>query len=420
MATNDTIPTREKLVVALAATTRMATGILMGTSLAVFIGERGSPFAVSMVATAYWLGLMLFAPVWGALADITGRRRAVLVATGLAATLAVAPLVFVGGVWGPIALRWLYAVFAAGFAPVMLSIVSTHGGQTGRGRSIGFFNSAYALGFMSGQLGAGVLIGLFLPAELFGVVVVISLLSTLAVGLLADPTPSPTDSLSPSALLSEIRSRLFPSIQDRSVLREKGLRWLYVALGLRNMTVLGVGSLLPPYLIGDLGVTAFVMGVVLALNPGGQTIFMYIFGRVSDTMGRKPLIIIGMVGSALHALGVAAAILPASVLVRAVVAAIAVFLLGAAYSAMTVGALAFIGDIAPTVRQGELMGLRTTAKGAGGVFGPVLLGTIATYTSYATAFAAGSTLALAAALLAAVALTESRPVTPDSATASPD
>ncbi|MDX1744739.1 MAG: MFS transporter, partial [Halobacteriales archaeon] len=137
---------RERVLIAVAPASRMMSGILMGTALAVYIGERGSPFAVSMVLTAYFLGLLLFSPVWGAVADVTGRRRAVLVATGGLATVAALGLLVVDGVWAPIGFRLLYAVFAAGFAPVMLAIVSEHGGAEGRGREIGFYNTARATG----------------------------------------------------------------------------------------------------------------------------------------------------------------------------------------------------------------------------------------------------------------------------------
>jgi MFS family permease len=399
----------QRALVAVAPATRMMTGILMGTALAVYIGERGTPFAVGMVATAYWLGLMVFAPVWGAIADITGRRRAVLVLTGGVATVAVLPLAVVDGVWVPIGFRALYAAFAAGFAPIMLSIVSAHGGIEARGRSIGFFNSAYAAGFAGGRFGAGVLLGLVLPSSLFLVVAAVSLVSTVAVVFLEDPTPDPGTDPTLEELAGEIRTRLLPAVGDREHLKTHGLRWLYVALALRNMTVLGIGGLLAPYLIGTVGVSAVVMGIVLALNPGSQVISMYLFGRVADAAGRKPLIVVGMAGSAVHALIVAGATVPESLLARTVVAGGGMLLLGVAYSAMTTGALAFIGDVSPPVRVGELLGLRSTATGGGGVSGPAILGGAATYVGYEAAFAAGSVLAVAATALVAVALSESKP-----------
>lgn len=404
----------------MAAATRFGGGVLMGTALSVYVRDGGSPFAVSTVYAAYFLGLMLFAPVWGAVADVTGRRRSLLVATGLLSTLAVLPLLVADGVWLPIGLRGLYAVFAAGFPPVMLAIVSARGGEAGRGRSVGFFNSARAAGFTGGQLAAGALLGLLAPTGLYLVIAALSLVSTATVVLLDDPTPSPDADPTLGEVVGEVRHRLLPAIDEREHLRANGLRWLYVALALRNMTVLGVNSLVPVYLLDGVGVSAFVMGVLLAMNPAGQTVCMVLFGRIADRTGRKPSIVLGMSGSGLFALVMAAATLPDALVVRVAVATLAFVLIAASYSAMTTGALAFIGDVAPVDRESELMGLRTTAKGVGGVVGPPLFGVVATIASFRAAFAGGSVLAFAATVLVVLALVESREPADDSAALAAD
>lgn len=412
---------RQRVVIAVSAATRFMTGILMGTGMAVLVGDAGgSAFAVSMVLTAYMVGMTVFAPVWGAIADVTGRRRAVVVVTGLLATLAVLPLAAVGevgpsfsvasltvdGVWVPIGFRGLYAVFAVGFIPVMLSIVSARGGAEGRGRSLGFFNSARAVGFSGGQLAVGTLLGLLAPSSLYLVIAGVSLVSAVTAVFVVDPTPTPDEQPTAGDVVREVRRRLLPAVGEREHLRTNGLRWLYVALALRNMTVLGVMSLMPVYLTGPVGVTTAVMGVLLAINPTAQVLFMYLFGRVADRAGRTPLIVAGVAGSGVFALVVALVPLPGSTFVRLLVAGAAFVTIAAAFSAMTTGALAFIGDVAPPERESELMGLRSTAKGVGGILGPPLVGTVATATSMQVAFAAGSVLALGAAGLAAVGLTE--------------
>lgn len=412
---------RQRVVIAVAGATRFMAGILMGTGMAVYVGDAGgSAFAVSMVLTAYFVGMTVFAPVWGAVADVTGRRRAVMVATGTLATLAVLPLVAVGevgppvrlpgltvdGVWVIIGLRGLYAVFAVGFVPVMLSVVSARGGAGGRGRSLGFFNSARAVGFSGGQVAVGTLLGLLAPSSLYLLIAAVSLLSTLAAAAVVDPTPSPAESPGVGDVASEVKRRLLPAVGDRAHLRTNGLRWLYVALALRNMTVLGVMSLMPVYLTGPVGVTTALMGVLLAINPTAQVAFMYLFGRVADRVGRKPPVVAGIAGSGAFALVAAVVPAPGATAVRLLVAGAAFVVIAAAFSAMTTGALAFIGDVAPPDRESELMGLRSTAKGVGGILGPPVVGTLATATSMQVAFAAGSVLALAAAGLAAVGLTE--------------
>jgi MFS family permease len=422
------------VLLATAAATRFGGGVLMGTAMAVYVGREGSPLAVSAVATAYFAGLMLASPVWGALADVTGRRRTVMVVTGTLATLAAAPLAIADGVWVPVGLRGLYAVFAAGFAPVALTIASERGGADGRGRSLGTFNSARSGGFAGGQFVAGLLLGAVARPELYLVVAGLSALSTVAAAFLVDPTDGGPETDGDSSddapqqtrteLLREVRHRLFPSAGERGHFRVKGLRWLYVALAVRNMTVLGVMALMAPYLVDVVGVAEPVMGALLAVNHGTQVGAMYLLGVAADRIGRKPLIVAGMAGSGGFAVLAATATVPTTGagllgvagpawlgtgLARVAVAGGALFVLGVSFSAMTTGAVAFIGDVAPAGRESELMGLRSTAKGLGGVVGPTLVGGMATLAGYPAAFAVASTLAFAAAGLAGLALVESRP-----------
>ncbi|SEO68743.1 MFS-type transporter involved in bile tolerance, Atg22 family [Halogranum amylolyticum] len=399
---------RDRLVVATAAATRFGSGILMGTALGFYIGDSGgSDLAAALVYTAYFAGMMLFAPVWGAVADVTGRRRAVLVLSGAGATLAVLPLVVAEGTWASVGLRGLYASFAAAFPPVMLTVVSAAGGESGRGRAVGFFNSARALGFTGGQLTAGALLGLLVPDSLFLAIAGLSLVSTLAVAFVADSAPTPDVDPTLSEVVSEVRHRLLPGVDDRAHLRTNGLQWLYVALALRNTSVLGVMSLMPVYLPQSLGLSELLMGALLALNPGGQAVFMLVFGRVTDVTGRKRLVTLGMAGSTLFALVAAAATLPATASGRFAVGVVAFLLIAASFSAMTTGALAFIGDVAPPDRESELMGLRTTAKGVGGVLGPVLVGGLALVVSKEVAFVVGAVPGVVATVLVGVMLVES-------------
>jgi MFS family permease len=404
--------TRRRLLVGLAAVARFGSGILMGTGFAVYVDRfGGSPFAVSLLFPAYFIAMTVVAPAWGAVADVTGRRRLVLVITGLGASLAVLPLLLGESVWALVAVRGLYAVFAAGFPPVILAVVSETGGEGGRGRELGFFNSARAAGFTGGQLAVGALIGLLAPVSTYLVIAAVSLVSTLAVALFEDVDAEGSDSVSAREIAAEVRSRLLPAREDRAHLRTAGLRWLYAALALRNMTVMGVFSLMPVFLTGAVGVPEAVMGVLLAVNPASQVVFMYLFGQVADAAGRKPMIAVGMAGSGVFAVVAAFAVTPETLALRAGVAAVGFLIIAAAYSAMSTGALAFIGDVAPAGRESELMGLRSTAKGIGGVLGPPLFGAAATLAGYRSAFLIGSALAFAATGIVVVRLAETRPGT---------
>lgn len=408
--TADTPTDRGQLaVIATTAAANKAAVILMGTVMAVYVGRRGTAFAAAMVTAVYFFGLMIFSPVWGGVADATGRRRLVLVATGGLAALSILPLALLSGVWAPLAFRLLFAVFAAGFLPVVLTIVGQRS-DGGRGRAIGLFSSAAAVGFMGAQFAAGALVGA-LPRPLVYLLLA-GIASVVAVAaVFVDEPPVDAAGISLADLASEVRHRLVPTTGGAH-LRRNGLRWLYVAVFLRNMTVLGFVTLLPVYFVQEVGVTPTVMGILLGVNPATQIGGMYVTGQLTDAVGRKPLIVAGYAGSGLYAVILAGATLPGTLPLRAGVAGAGMLVLGVAFSAAQTGVVSFIGDVAPPERESELLGLRWTARGLGGVLAPPLFGALAVLVGFEATFVGASLLALTAAFLVAFAVTESHDATP--------
>ncbi|WP_416841796.1 MFS transporter [Haloferax sp. DFSO52] len=380
----------------------------MGTVMAVYIGRAGgSPLTVGLVLTTYFFGWTVFAPIWGSLADITGKRREVLLVTAGLATVSTFPLLVVEGVWDTLAVRTAFALFSAGHLPILLTIVSAQGGSNSRGRSIGLFSSVEAMGFSAAQLSAGVLLGLLVPWSMYLVVTAVTAVVFVAAWFIDDPTPDSSTSLSVNEVSAEVRRRLFPSKAGRAHIHTNGLKWLYIAVFLRNATVIGTSSLLPVYIITQLGLTEAMMGALLAINPIGQVVFMYLVGYVTDRFGRKPLITIGMAGSAGFSALMAVSGYPDSTVARIAIVALAFAVLAAAFSGLRVGAVSFIGDIAPPDRESELIGFRSTARGIGGVLGPIVIGSIAAVSTFETAFLVGSLFAVVGAGLVAFTLVES-------------
>ena len=134
----------------------------------------------------------------------------------------------------------LYAVFAARFPLIMLSIVSIHGGPAGRGESVGFFDSVSGAGRTVGQLAAGALLGLLAPPNIFLVIDGIAVGTTTALGFSKGPTPAVPRKPDLGKILAETRRRLLPAAGEHGHLTTNGHQWLYLGLTLGSMTVLGV------------------------------------------------------------------------------------------------------------------------------------------------------------------------------------
>lgn len=405
-----------RLTVGVAGVTRAATGGMLATALAVSVGRRGSPLAVGLLGSVFFLSMMVFAPLWGSLGDALGRRRAVLVGLSSLSALVTIGFVAVRSVPGVISLRFLYGVFAVGVSPILLTSVSALGGRTHRGRSVGFFNSSLAAGDVAGQLLVGVLLGVLSPSGLYAVIAGAGVLATVAVARLPEADAerwsperatdgSAASAQSVTAVVAGVRTRLLPPASERAVLREQGLTWLYAGLFVRHAAVKGVGSLVPIYLLSVLGVSTVTMGALLTVGSAAQLGFMPASGRLADSGPRRRLVVGGIAASGVYTLVLATAPTFASDALRTATAGAGFVLLAAGFSAMDVGVVSLLGDAAPE-RETTLVGLRATATGAGGVVGPLLVGVAAATVGYQVGFALAGLLAFAGAGLVARTLEE--------------
>lgn len=408
---------RQKLVVALAGITRSASGGMLGTALSVYVGRAGSPLAVGLLSAGFFAGMTVFAPLWGAVGDLTGRRKELLVVVSVATTaLAGAFLFVVGSVPGLVTMRAVYAVFAVGFGPLMISIVGTLAGREHRGRSAGFFSSAVAAGDMGGQALVGALLGLVAPSRLFVLIAGIGLLATAIAAFIADPdtrTETPGEGPTLGAVFGSARHRLLPTPAERAAFRRSGLTTLYGALALRHASVKGVGALVPIYLLSNVGVTEPIMGLLLMISSAAQVLLMSLFGRAADVGSRKRLILLGFAASGGYGLFMAAAAVLDGPL-RLLVAAIAHLSIAVGFSSMDLGIIALVSDAVPPSREAAFVGLRSTAAGLGGVVGPLVVGAFATAFGFVPTFVAAGLF-----VIVPVALVEGTLVEPERRSGAP-
>lgn len=134
-------------------------------------------------------------------------------------------------------------------------------------------------------------------------------------------------------------------------------------------TVTGVGivtPLLPVYAHG-LGANGIYVGLVFGAFALSRTLFLPIFGRLSDTRGRKGIIVAGLFAfTAISATYVYAVDVTTLIVVR---------MIHGVASAMLMPVLqAYVGDITPPGREGRLMGTYSMFLLVGFSVGPVLGG----------------------------------------------
>lgn len=141
------------------------------------------------------------------------------------------------------------------------------------------------------------------------------------------------------------------------------------------LDVLGFGLLIPvsPHLVEQLGghgesAAATAVGALSSLYAAMQFIFSPVLGSLSDRFGRRPILLISLLGSGLDYFVMARTpTLTLLFITRAIN--------GVSGASMTV-ASAYIADITPSQKRAAAFGMLGAAFGLGFVFGPLLGGTL--------------------------------------------
>jgi DHA1 family multidrug resistance protein-like MFS transporter len=170
------------------------------------------------------------------------------------------------------------------------------------------------------------------------------------------------------------------------------------------VVMLGFGMVMPifPFYVDSMGASGRELGLLTAISPLMQLLFAPIWGDVSDRRGRKPVLLVGILGYAISMLlyGLATQLWMLFV-ARGV---------GAILSAATLPTTyAYISDSTSEEDRGGGIGILGAAMGLGVVLGPALGGLLAA-DSLSTPFFITAGISFVTLLLIALFLPESLPV----------
>ena len=144
---------------------------------------------------------------------------------------------------------------------------------------------------------------------------------------------------------------------------------MMILFGSLVIVMLGFGIIIPlmPFYITHFGASGSSLGLMMAVYSIMQFLFAPFWGRLSDRTGRKPVLLIGVLGFALTfgLMGFAQS-LTMLILARA--------LAGVLSSAALPTAMAYTADITEAKDRSRGVGLMGAAMGMGMIFGPMLGG----------------------------------------------
>ena len=171
------------------------------------------------------------------------------------------------------------------------------------------------------------------------------------------------------------------------------------------VVMLGFGMVIPifPFYIEALGVGGRELGVLIAISSLMEFICAPIWGAVSDRVGRKPVLLIGLLGYFLSMLFMG---LADSYLMLLVVRAVS----GVLSSATLPTSMAFVSDVTSEDDRARGLGMLGSAMGLGVIIGPGVGGLLGSE-NLSLPFFISAVLSLVAALLVFLTVPESLPVT---------
>ncbi|MCK9298422.1 MAG: MFS transporter, partial [Methanoculleus sp.] len=160
------------------------------------------------------------------------------------------------------------------------------------------------------------------------------------------------------------------------------------------MDMMIYGLLIPvfPQYAPRIGVDEQVIGVVFGIYAAMLLIFSIPMGLLSDRVGRRPLIVVGML-----LLALATALFGFSTTFTHLVVARTVQ--GVSAAATWSAGLALLADTCDPARLGEKMGIALSAVGVGTILGPVAGGLLFEYAGYMATFLVPAVLVASVGLL---------------------
>lgn len=357
-----------------------------GPFLPLFIIQLGvTPIAkvslwAGLVASINFLAAAIFSPVWGGLADRTG-RKAMVVRSCIAIAVFTALMGLVQNVWQLFAARACMGIFS-GFSAAAIAMVATQVPEESLGYSLGWMTTGQLIGGLCGPLFGGFLadkLGDF--RHVFFATSAIALMAALVCVVFVTehfrPDPRRDRPVSFWATLREIV--VHPQLAP-----------MFVVVLLAQVVAFGVQPIVPLFvraLAGDVTWLATAAGLAFAVTGLADLIASPFLGKRSDRIGYRRVLLVSL-------LGVAAFTIPQAFAHNLATFIALRFGVGLFLGGVLPTANALIGRLFPLERRAQVFGLTSSATFLGMFSGPLLGGTIAAHFGFEAVFMTIGLLAL--------------------------
>jgi len=332
---------------------------------------------VGAVISAFALMRLISSPFCGWLIKIFSER--IIMATGIFIVAISSGLAGISRSYLQLlALRGVGGIGSAMFTVSAFTLLLTSVEAGVRGRAAGFFQAGFLIGGITGPAVGGVLAAISLTAPFFFYAGTLVVAGTVGLLLLRRRSAEPTETAE--------------SVSFRAVVGDARYQAACVTNLAQGWTSFGVRSSLVPVLVVELlHRPASWTGIAFACAAVVQTIAVGPAGRFTDTVGRRPAMILGGTVAAVSIMAV-----PFAPNIWLLIVVLCVY--GVASAFLGTAPAAAVGDAAGS-RSGTAVAVFSMCADIGAIIGPLVAGLLADTLSYAAAFGAGAVLMLVAAAL---------------------
>lgn len=325
--------------------------------------------AAGLVVSIFAASRLLFAPMSGSLVDRVGSRRVYLI--GLMTVAVTTGLVSIAqSYWHIVALRALAGIGSTMFTVSAMGLIVRMSPPSIRGKCSATYATAFLLGNVAGPvLGASLsFLGFRWPFFIYGVGVALAAFVVWWQMPRVNHKQANKDKLPPMRLQEAWGDTAYRAVLTSNFAHS------WINMGVRV-------SVLPLFAVSVFHNGAAASGFALAVFATGNAAVLQFSGRWADTYGRRPMILIGLVGTGLFVglMGLADTI-PTLLVVSAFA--------GAASGIINPAQTAAIGDVVGNKRSGgQVLSTFQMAGDFGQILGPIVVGGLADYFGFAKAFA---------------------------------
>lgn len=336
--------------------------------------------AASVVVSAFAFFRLVFAPAGGALVSKLGERPIYLAGLVIVSASSLATA-FAQSYWQLLVFRGLGGIGSTMFTVSAMALLVRLAPPQMRGRVSSAYASAFLIGGMVGPVVGGVLgsLGLRVPFVAYSVALIIAAASV-------------ASRLRGSTLRPGVSSHQVPPLRLSQAWRVPAYRAVLFSAFANGWSNFGVRVAILPQFAYVVYEATWAAGVALAVAAAGTALTLQASGKMTDSVGRRPLILVGLVvtGLSLGLIGFSTELW--QLLALSIISGVGAGLVNPAQQAT-------VADVVGSHRSGgSTLATFQMAQDGGAILGPILIGLIADAFGFGWAFAATGVISLLALL----------------------